>query len=292
MPLPCDPDAATIVSEDIPRFWEAFDRAAFRDLYLRPGSPGLEEWMRARLDADEDRAAALLTRVTATHRRFFESIRANSLAAAERPGVTDSIRDCLHRFKAIYPDAVFPVVHLLMGVLSCGGTTGRVGILIGTEMFGCDRQTCLGELTPWQRANVRSLSTLAHTIVHELVHWHQSPGSRRPTLLERALREGAAVFLSELVSGVSENASRHQYGHAHESELWAQFSQAMNGTDATAWMYQGDSARERPSDLAYFVGYRICATHFGRHGDSRAAVRQLLHWTDAKVFLRESGYTA
>ena len=53
-------DSVQIVTRDIPNFWRAYDLAAgkdnteqvriFRTIYLQPGSPGLRDWMRVRLD--------------------------------------------------------------------------------------------------------------------------------------------------------------------------------------------------------------------------------------------------
>src|SRR5262249_48786197 len=57
---PHDPAAALIVTSDIANFWRAYDRAqraptadarvdAYMDLYIRAGSPGLQDWTTSRL---------------------------------------------------------------------------------------------------------------------------------------------------------------------------------------------------------------------------------------------------
>jgi hypothetical protein len=52
-------DSVRLVTSDIPNFWRAYDRAIgkdsaervrmFQEMYLRPGSPGLRDWVRVRL---------------------------------------------------------------------------------------------------------------------------------------------------------------------------------------------------------------------------------------------------
>ena len=59
---PRDPNAALLVTSDIANFWHAYDRArssadattrarAYLDLYIRPGSAGLHDWVRSRLSS-------------------------------------------------------------------------------------------------------------------------------------------------------------------------------------------------------------------------------------------------
>lgn len=339
-----DPDAPQLITGDVPRFWHAVDRAAgldgdarssaFRELYLRPGSAGLREWMQVRLvgsralraalerdgwdtgrmervrglppDTGERRAllaavsehaeraaAEQLARATATRARYYAGVRAGTLSIGASGGPAEAIRACFHRFKALYPDAVFPDVYFLIGRLGTVGTAGTAGILVGTELFGRDGNTPADELTDRERASAGSPDGLPGTIAHELAHYQQPPCRRTVTLLELALREGAADFVAALVGGASAAMGpRHAYGAAHESELWAEFRSAMHGTDASRWLYGGEPVAGRPADLGYYVGYRVCEAYYRRTADSRAAVRRILTFTDPVAFLQESGYAA
>ncbi len=297
-----DPDAARVVTSDIDRFWEAVDRAAdcdpldqvraFRDLYLRPASPGLRDWMRLRLSPAEQAAAAQLAQVTAARPRFYAGIRANTLALGMTERVIDSIRACLRHLKALYAEAVFPDLYFLIGRISSAGTVGPAGLLIGAEMLCCNEGTPKDELSDWERASVGAVDRILPTVMHELVHY-QRPARRCATLLERALREGGADFIAALVTGTSLGEyGRNLYGVAHESALWAEFSQVMHGTDSSGWLYEGDKIRDRPADLGYFVGLRICQTYYQRACDKRLAVRRIVSLTDPEALLRESGYGA
>ena len=69
-----DPDRALLVTSDIPNFWLAYDRAQhvasrdersriYRDVYVRPGSAGLQDWTKARLESGEGLVPVLVVKV-------------------------------------------------------------------------------------------------------------------------------------------------------------------------------------------------------------------------------------
>jgi hypothetical protein len=342
---PRDPNAALLVTSDIANFWRAYDRAssapdattrarAYLDLYIRPGSPGLRDWVRSRLSSGyglidlllargwskerldqatavplTDAERARLTRDTtgigdtlaglnlaaAVERRprFFAAIRANTLAIDTARAVKDSIRTYYRRLSDLYPDAAFSPVYFLIGQLSSGGQ------LIGAELFGADASTPLGELNDYERRVVGRVEGLPGIIAHEVMHIQQShargsatavESSAKPTLLAQSLDEGCASFLAAIVTGADPAKTVNAYGLAHERELWVEFQRDMNGTDASNWLYQGDRSKDRPPDLGYFMGARICAAFFFNATDKRQAVGEIFAMPSAAAFLARSGY--
>lgn len=286
-----DPDAARLVTSDIPLFWRVFDRATpenaaelFQHEYLEAGSPGLRDFTPGRIVDGRGLAAAVLAR-----RRFYAAIRAGTLALDTARAVKDSVRAGFRRLKALYRDAAFPDVYFLIGRLSSGGTTSSRGLLIGVEINARDDSTPVDELNDWERAVTGRIADLPHIVAHELVHFQQGQG-RSLTLLAAALREGGADFVAELVSGAHTNRIQRVYGDAHERELWEEFSGAMTGTDLSRWFFQGDRAGDRPADLGYYVGYRICESFYRRAADQAEALRRIIRVADAEALLRESGY--
>jgi uncharacterized protein YjaZ len=128
-------------------------------------------------------------------------------------------------------------------------------------------------------------------IIHELVHRNQGP--QDGTLLNYALNEGMADFVSELVTGRIMNARLHPYGNAHEKELWAAFQKEMFGTNANNWIANGlQETAEKPCDLGYYVGYRIVQAYYAQASDKKQALANILSIKDAKAFLAQSGYEA
>jgi len=348
---PRDPNAALLVTSDIRNFWKAYDRAhsatnarirarAYRDLYIRRGSPGLRDWVQSRLmnglgladlllakgwskkrlesastvpltDAERakftrdtsgvgDLLPAMNLDAAVRHRpRFFAAIRANTLAIDTARAVKDSIRTYYRRLAALYPDAVFPPVYFLIGQLNSGGTTGDAGQLIGAELHGADATTPLGELSDWERRVVGHVAGLPGTVAHELMHIQQAHArggaapveGKEQTLLAQSLEEGCASFLAWTVTGADPSTAANQYGIAHEHDLWIEFQRDMNGTDASNWLYQGDRSKNRPADLGYFMGARICEAYYKKAADKRRAVQDIFAMPSAEEFLARSGYS-
>jgi uncharacterized protein YjaZ len=116
------------------------------------------------------------------------------------------------------------------------------------------------------------------------------PAIEKQTLLEEALGEGGADFLGEMISGGIINRTQREFGNEHERELWEEFRAAMNGTDTSKWLYEGDRAKGRPADMGYYVGYRICEAFYQKATDKSEAVRRILALNDPDGLLRESSY--
>ncbi|HEY9225534.1 MAG TPA: hypothetical protein VIP11_02725 [Gemmatimonadaceae bacterium] len=350
---PRDPAAALVVTSDIANFWKAYDRAqastdaksrtrAYLDLYIRPGSPGLRDWVHSRLasgpglvnllvekgwsreriqsastvpltSAERERltrdttgvgddllAAMNLDAAVQQRPKFFAAIRANTLAIDTARAVKDSIRTYYRRLAALYPDAVFPPVYFLIGQLTSGGTTGPAGQLIGAEFFGTDSQTPLGELNAFERGVIGRVDGLPGIVAHEVIHIQQSQArgegavvetQQKKTLLAQSLDEGCASFLSWTITGADPAKAANQYGIAHERELWVEFQREMNGMDVSNWLYQGDRAKDRPADLGYFMGARICEAYFKNASDKRQAVRDMVAMRNPSAFRARSAYS-
>jgi uncharacterized protein YjaZ len=122
------------------------------------------------------------------------------------------------------------------------------------------------------------------------VHYQQrSPGR---SLISRAVNEGSADFIGEMISGININAHVHAWVFAEEGReraLWEEFRTRMRGNDDTGWFTTDDESK-RPKDLAYFMGYRIAQSYYERATDKRAAIRDILRVKDAEDFVERSGY--
>jgi hypothetical protein len=64
----------------------------------------------------------------------------------------------------------------------------------------------------------------------------------------------------------------------------------MRGADMTGWLYQGDAAADRPADLGYFVGARICRAYYDRAPDKAQALRTIFRLDDPEALLAASRY--
>lgn len=286
-----DPDAARIVTSDLDNFLRAFEaasaagtfaekQAVFQREYLDKASPGLRDFLRLRIKSSKQLVQSIEARP-----KYYASLRgAIPRVAAMEPAIRASLRE----LSALYPEAVFPDVTIVVGIMNSGGTTADSGLLIGLDMHAKTVDTEMAEMSDWLKAVLGPLDGLPGIVAHELMHYQQAREGK--TLLERACREGFADFVGEKVSGKNINEHLKAYGDAHAAELWAEFRAAMNGTDVSRWLYQGDGSGDRPADLGYNMGYRIAAAYYERAADKKQAIADILTVRDYATFVEASGY--
>jgi len=289
-----NPETARIISEDIPRFWTAFDKMTaasdtlpLRVDYLDRGTGGLKDFTNLRW-----KNARTLAAMIWPIRAYYASVRQNTLSVTT---LEPQLRRAYRMLDSLYDDAVFPDVYLAIGGMSTGGTTSDRGLLIGTELFTRAPESPVSVLSPWGQSVVKAVDILPAIVAHELTHYEQRYSASTSTLLAQSIKEGSADFVSELLTGRTINEGIIAYGNAHEAELWREFSAAMKGSDYSKWLYNGGSvtaSSSRPADLGYYVGYRITQAYYSRQSDKRRALKEILQIGDFQKFLTASGYGA
>ncbi len=289
-----DPAQARIVTDDLERFWRAWDlgmadpdrrRSVFQRKYLDAGSPGLEAMLELRIGGVEQLLAAV-----DAHPEYYASLR--PLMPRMR-AVAEPVRDAMDKLHALLPEAVFPDTYLVIGAMNTGGTIHFDGVLIGAEMYGMTRDTPIGELGDWHRAVIGAPEDLLTIIVHEMIHFQQLELTRAAppaTLLGLSIYEGAGDFVTELLTGRNINEHVHEWAKPREKELWAEFRDIMHEREYGDWLYGGASVNDRPADLGYFIGYRIVESYYRQADDRQAAVFDILAMMEPERFLQDSGY--
>jgi len=287
-----NPDKVHISTSDVSNFWHAYDLSVtrpaaewqdiFRQEYFNKRSPGLEDYFVTKIRSEAD-----FVRTLQRLPKFYASIRDDSLALV---GNVPEIKRTFRHLKTLYPQAIFPDVYFVVGELTSGGTSTSTGLLLGSEMISAGPRTSVDELGAWEKSAVGLSSSVPGVVAHEILHFEQLPsGDNR--LLAAALTEGAADFMGAMISGKSLDDTLRTYGDSHEAELWRSFSQEMNGTKLSHWLYQGDQHPPGvPADLGYYVGRKICEAYYQRAKDKKRAIRELVEMRDATKILQGSGY--
>ena len=280
-----DPRLTEIVTIDLDNFWIALEKAGpevkpevINELYLKKGSKGVKGFTKGRIKDAEH-----LTNVIRLHTRYYHSIKSSTDSIA---GMNDQIHQIFVRMKELYPDAVFPTVYFVIGALSSGGTTSNDGLIIGAEMYGRTAQTPTEELNDWLLTVIKPVNQIPYIVAHELIHFQQHYDGG--TLLAASIKEGSADFLAELISGKHINQHVHAFADPKEEELWLEFKERMNGKDYNGWLYS--SAKERPNDLGYWMGYKITAAYYNQASNKKTAIRDILYVKNFNAFLNQSGY--
>ena len=292
-PLNRDPAAVKFVTSDIENFWRAYDLAAketdkakriaiFQTEYLDKGSPGLKDFVRLRIRSAESLLSAIDRRP-----KFYASIRPQTLQVLR---MEKRMRSAFEKFKSIYPKAVFPNVYFVIGVMSSGGTTGSSGLLIGTELYGKTPKTPMDELSAWARMVLATVDKIPAIVAHESCHYnqHYNTGEDQRHLLGKALQEGSCDTIGELISGRNINDHLKVYGKKHDAEIWRDFEANMYKPDFSQWFYNAQTAKDRPADLGYYVGYLITQAYYKNAKDKRQAVHDILNIQDARAFFEAS----
>ncbi|CAM3899343.1 hypothetical protein [Deinococcus frigens] len=291
---------SSLITEDVPRFWQAFDQidapdaeAQIQRLYLDPGSPGLRAFVLERIAS-----AAELLAVLRSRRAFYASIRECSLATAG--ALHSRLEHLSERLAEVLPGYLSNDIFVVIGALNSGGTMGheegRTFAVIGLEFFCAGPKTATTELNAWERSVLMPPDILPAIAAHELIHTfqpHDSVPEHRRTLLLYCLAEGAAEYLGELVSGEVINRRICGYGLAYEEELKARFlCDIASSVGPEGWLYQGNQAKDEPADLGYFIGGRIMRAYHEQHRDKPDLIYDLLDFAlrEPEEFTRLSGY--
>lgn len=288
-----DPDKVALITSDIDNFWKAYDLAAqeptlekkkeiFQRQYFDQASLGLKFYAATKIGKVDALISTLNQRPL-----YYAALRENSLKVAAMNG---KIRKLLSKLKALYADAVFPDVYFVIGRMSSAGTASDKALIIGVDMFGKTKASPTAELSEWHKQVLMSPEKLPAIVAHEIIHFQQSYRFGSSTLLSQAITEGAADFVGELIAGQTINAHLHIYGNPVEQKLWEEFEEDLSSNDFTKWLYNGTRAKDRPADLGYYIGYKICQAFYKNAKNKKQAIKDMLRIKDFYQFLTESKY--
>jgi Predicted Zn-dependent protease (DUF2268) len=285
-----------LVTSDVENFWKAYDASqagnreeAFQRLYLDPGSPGLKDFVKLRIQS----AKALADAIDQTYPKFYASVRPYTFKVEEQRG---AILKHLDRFRELYPEAEFPPVYFVIGRLTSGGTTSDRGLLIGTEVNSLGPDVNTSEINPTFRRAMGSADHIPLIVVHELTHTQKKRADhgKLPHLLDQSIEEGAADFMTELVAGSSINAYAKEWAEARHDELFQRFAADLNAkpNDTSQWLYNYSRANDQPADLGYWIGAEICHSYYANAKDKREAIRNIVTLVNTESIVRNSRYAS
>ena len=273
-------DGPVLRTDDVELFYRLYDANGGRPSadqlqrdYLDVGSEGLRHLAGVRNVTGVRMAEAMAARPEI----YIEARR----CAATLPKVRERVDAALKEFARRSPEARFPSVTVAVG-------RGRP-VAIGSPTDGV--QVGLEALCATTFINPDIEDRFVGVLVHEYVHTQQSPAmteSEAFTVLEISLAEGAAEFLTELLSGAPAYAYFGPLTEGRELEIETRFAADVDKTELSDWLY--NSTLETPADLGYWVGYRIAKAYYRHAADKEAAFGEILGLTDAKAFLAASGW--
>lgn len=220
-------------------------------------------------------------------------VRAPAGMDAEAP-----IRALLHRWRSLSPDAPLPDVELVLETEDRNGTP-----TVADARFDPDEATGGRIVVALSRGEPQApldeaLAPLAVELVRVAQRGHavrSFPFSLlpdRPTLLDRAIREGAADLLAHVITGRPPNPELLEWGRSREARLWEAFQEVEDRRDVPAWYEPAldEDAPPPPGDPLRFVGYRIVEGLWSRSPDRVGMVDQLIQLDDPEELAGRSIY--
>lgn len=280
---PCVSMAASdieVQTEDVDRFYRLYEAAGGRPTaeqvqqgYLDPGTAGLRHLTQVRNVTAEN-----IARAAATQPQLYANAR-SCLAAL--PRIRNRLGATFERLLQLHPQADRPPVTILV-------SRGRPLAIAGP---GTGVQVALEAMCSDTAAKILGADVddrFVNVIAHEYIHVQQPPERASPTVLQRALEEGVAEFLGELISGGLANKAVHTSTRGREFEIETRFAADLDKTDLSDWF--DNTTADQVGQLGYWTGYRIAKAYYDSAPDKAAAVREMLRITDAKAFLAKSGW--
>jgi len=282
----------TYETSDITRFWEAVDSLKnahhhndslrlIQTLYLDRMSSEGKKFINIR-----EYTAAEYVRTLHRYPNYFKALRIKTDHIANYQARLDST---FKKLKAAIPDYETPTVCFAIGCFRGGGTTKKDIILMGSEIALADSTMDYSEFKGNLHATLAAGINLVDLVAHESIHCQQHHARNR-SLLSIALQEGAANFLPAMILHNKIDLSKDQYAVAHECELWQEFKPEINGDNLDKWLFNTSTIKNRPPDLGYFMGMRICEAYYQKQPNKAQAINMLLDRSNYMEVMEQSGY--
>jgi hypothetical protein len=302
--------AQSLVTSDIQNFWKAYDAgrtgdrsAAFQKLYFDAGSPALKEFLNLRVGSAESLAYAVDQRFP----KFYAAARPYTYEVEKQ---RENILRYLARFRELYPPAEFPPVTFAIGTFSNKETIGTNGIVIDVAAFSKSADADSAELKKKLITWVAEPERLPLMVVHAIAHAQCAAdlGQAVPSQVAEFVREGAADFIVELVTGINPNAHTDAWALPNHLKLFQDLAKnlevesEMDG-EAGPWsennnglpspirmVYANPTAGDEPATLGNWMGKQICASYYARSNDKAAALRDIVTLQNIAGIVRGSEY--
>ncbi|MBT8281251.1 MAG: hypothetical protein KJO16_06705 [Muriicola sp.] len=277
------------------QFWPYFKQAkanpdsarTFLKAYILEGPPEIKDYYAIRYYNLDNMYGQMINGAPEYYTYLMAHLNNDSLV-----GLKNKAAAAMKTFKGLYPDAVFPKVYIVPGLLNSGGTASEMGLFIGGDMYGRSAEMPIHELNEWQKGAIMNAKDLPQLILHELMHFQQNYSDREHenTVLFKVIEEGVCDFLSELSSGVAIESEQLQYldsGTKLDTVL-QELKRDLYSEDLSLWMYNGGSIEDRPADLGYAMGYLITKSYYLNCADKKQCLQDLLNTNDMKSILKGS----
>lgn len=290
-----------LISEPLDSFWPYFDKALtdtanakqYLAEYVLNGSYATKDYYHKRYENIHAMYNQMILR-TPNHYKYTRQFLSKAKIDSLKKDMTKMIR----RFSELYPSAVYPKAYIVPGMLNGRGTLTEVGLFAGAEMYVKSDTMSDENLSQWQLETISEINSMIFVITHEWLHFQQSYHDKKNegNLLHKVIEEGVCDFVVDLVSdkNVIEIDRITSIGYLDNQKnldfILSEFKRDMYSNDLSKWMYNGGGIKDRPSDIGYALGYKICKSFYEKSDDKKLAIWTLFNTDDFETILKNSDY--
>ena len=278
------------------QFWGYFERAkkdtsrarAILKEFVLEGPRELRDFYAVRYNSVDNMYGQMINGAPSYYTYLRRQFNTDSLTALK-----SKTTQWMERFKKLYPQAVFPKVYVVPGILNSGGTATEIGMFVGGDMYGKSDEMPTDGLNDWQKGAIMKFSDLPKLTIHELMHFQQNYGDtvNSEKVIGGIIGEGVCDFLVELCSGEVLNNENLSYLEEPENrvKILNDLKNDLFTNDFSRWLYNGD-IEDRPYDLGYTVGYLITKSYYQKQPNKQQAIYELLNTSDFTRIVKGSDY--
>ncbi len=273
----------TVITEDIPNFWIAYDQIIktkdslkqielIQTQYINKGTEGLKEIMRVKRYTPASYIKAINS-----YPLFWNSVRNNTLKANI---FASNIERGIEKLRKIYPTLKPAKIYFTIGALFTNGTTVDDKVLIGSELAMADSKVITSEfgknlshLPAYFASN--KLNNLRFLNVHEYIHTQQKTTIGN-NLLAQTILEGVAEYITSIALKTISPNEQIAFGKLNDAKIKKAFVKEIFSTNFDNWIWNSPDNEFKMRDLAYYVGYAICEKYYSTAIDKKLAIKKMI----------------
>ena len=290
-------DRFEIDTRSLDHFWPYFNQA-LRDTthakkllkeYVLSGSPAIRDYYTIRY-INVDNMYQTMIRDIPNHYHLTREV----FAASNLDAVKQEVTTMMRTFSDLYEPAVFPKVYIVPGINNSGGTASNLGLFVGAEKFVRPLDKPWSALSQLHRDSLTSMEGMQGLIMHELMHFQQNYHDQENgnKVMGGIIMEGVCDFMVELCSGEVRKEDKLDYLDQPENLKFIMdaLKKDLYTDNFSNWLYNGNTIKDRPGDIGYTVGYKICKSYYEQSADKKKAIFTLLNTDDFEEIYRNSAY--
>ena len=286
-----------IDTRSLDHFWPYFDKALedttqARELlkeYVLSGSPAIRDFYTIRYTNVDNMAQTMIQEIP-EHYQLTQEVFANS----HLDTVKQQVLVMMRTFSDLYEPAVFPKVYIVPGVNNTGGTATNLGLFVGAEKFVKSMDQPWSALSKPQQDSLTVMEGMQGLMMHELMHFQQNYHDEENgnKVIGGIIMEGVCDFLVEVCSGETRKEDKLDYLAQPENMkfIMQELKRDLYTEDFSNWLYNGGTIQDRPVDIGYTIGYKICKSYYEQSPDKKKAIFTLLNTDNFEEIYRNSEY--